>query len=344
MNLSLKICSISETKHRTYPQRNESSWHRIAAVASLSAALLIGAPLSGQTPPEQRLAEAFRLEKEGQPAAAIAELQLLLDSKSLDRAGIGKAWDVLGLAFEDQGNFSASRRAYEQSIEAYEKLPDNTIDYAMTLDDFGELYVATGQLDSAVRMMEKARHLYEAANYHAGVVRSSGDLVGALLSQKKIPDARQNLDRAIKEARLTNDLDDDDLAAIASMQGWLAQYDGDLPASVSRYQQALNLLKKYHGEEHLSTGWSYVLLGDVRAETGDLTRSLAEMNTGLAILSRKLNSQDPRYLSAQLAYARALDKAGKHSEAAGIRTNAENQLKAYYRQCTNCTISAKAFQ
>lgn len=345
MNILLKIRSSCGMRYRRESEATEWRCHRIAVVASLPALLLIGSPLMGQIATEQRLTEAFRLEKEGKPAAAITELQSLLDSKSLDAAGIGKAWDILGLAFEDQGNFSASRHAYEQSIHAYEGLPDKPIHYAMTLDDFGELYVATGQFDLAVRMMEKARHLYEAANYHAGVARSSGDLAGAFLSQKKIHEARKNLDRALKEVPLSHDLDDDDLAAIASLQGWLAQCDGDLFGSVSKYQKSLDLLTKYHGEDHVSTGWSYVLLGDVRAETGDLTRSLTEMNRGLAILSRRLNSQDPRYLSAQISYSRVLDKAGRHAEAATIKANAEHQLQAFYsNQCVGCTISAKAYR
>ena len=79
-----------------------------------------GLPLFGQVTTEQRLTEAYRLEREGKAAPALTELKLLLDSKSLDSAGIGKAWNVLGLAFEDQGDFSASRHAFEQSIQAYE--------------------------------------------------------------------------------------------------------------------------------------------------------------------------------------------------------------------------------
>ena len=88
-----------------------------------------------------------------------------------------------------------------------------------------------------------------------------------------------------------------------------------------------------------------MLLGDVRAETGDLAKSLTEMNTGLAILKRALSAQDPRYLSAEIAYSRVLDQSGSRSEAALIKANAERQLKAFYNiQCVGCTISAKAFQ
>ena len=293
---------------------------------------------------EQRLAEAFRLEREGKASLAIAQLTSLLDSKSLGLAGIGKAWDLLGLAFEDQGAFSASRHAFEQSIQAYQGLP-NTSDYAMALDDFGELYVLTGHLDLAVRMMERALHVYEAVEDHAGVARASSFLAGALFSQKKIREGTKNLNRALKELHLANEHDDDDLATLSSLQGWLAQRQGDVPASVSNYQQSLDLLRKNHGEESTFTGWAYVLLGQARSDTGDLSRSLTEMDKGRAILGRTLNNQDPRLLAAELAYARVLDRAGRRSDAVSIRSNAEGQWKTFQNtQCIHCTISAKAFR
>lgn len=324
--------------------------HLTGGVAIVSVVLILGLPLFGQDTPGQKLTEAYRLEREGKAGQAIAQLESLLnskslDSKSLDPAGIGKAWDVLGLAFEDRGDFSASRRAFEQSIQAYESTPNVTIDYAMALDDFGELCVTTGQPALAVKMMERALHNFEAAQDHAGTARAFRDLAGAMFSQNKMRQGRQNLDRAVKESLLTDDLSEDDLANLASLQGWLAQCDGDLRASVSKYQQSLDILRKYHGEGHASTGWGYVLLGQVRAQTGDLSASLTEMVKGLAILGRTLNDQDPRYLSAEIAYSHVLDMAGKRSEAQSVRANAEAQLKAFRNsQCIDCAVSAKAFR
>lgn len=319
--------------------------HLIGGVAAVSVVLFPGLPLLGQATPGQKLTEAYRLEREGKAAPAIVQLESLLDSKSLDPADTGRAWDVLGLAFEDRGDFSASRRAFEQSLQVYEGLPNDTTDYAMALDDFGGLYVATGQPGLAVRMTERALHLYEAAQEHAGTARASSCLAGAMFSQKKIRQGRQYLDRAVKESQLTDSLGQDDLATLASLQGWLAQSNGDLPTSVSKFQQSLDILRNYHGEEHASTGWGYVLLGQVHAQSGDLSGSLAEMAKGLAILGRTLNDQDPRYLSAEIAYSHVLDMAGMRSEAQSVRANAEAQMRSFSNsQCINCTVSAKAFR
>ena len=96
-------------------------------------------PLLTQTTPARRLTDAFALEREGKPAPAIVELQTLLNSSSLDALGSGKAWNKLGLAYEDMGEFALSQHAYEESLRILKDLPDNIRDYAMALDDFGGL-------------------------------------------------------------------------------------------------------------------------------------------------------------------------------------------------------------
>src|ERR1700738_2338834 len=123
--------------------------------------------------PAQRLTQAFVLEKEGKPVPAIAELQALLDSQALDTLSTGKAWNILGLAYEDQGEFPLSQHAYEESLRILESLPDNIRDYAIALDDFGGLYLATSQFEVAGKMKTKALGLYEKVDDHAGIVRAS---------------------------------------------------------------------------------------------------------------------------------------------------------------------------
>jgi len=294
--------------------------------------------------PAQRLTDAFALEKEGKPAPAIVELQALLNSSSLDVLGSGKAWNILGLAYEDLGEFALSQHAYEESLRILESLPSNIQDYAMALNDFGGLYVTTGQFEIADKMRMKALDIYEKIEDHGGIARTCGDLAGIAFSQKKVDRGSKYLQRAVKEARLANDLDGDDRVAIASLQGWKAQLDGDVTMSVVSYRQALDLSRKLHGEEHPSTGWGYLLLGEAHAEAGQLTNALGEMRQGVAVLDSTLSRQNPRYLVAEMAYSRVLDATGSHAEAARIKASAETLLKDVYRkQCAGCTISAVAF-
>src|SRR5260370_21105212 len=253
-------------------------------VLSAILVLLTAWPLLAQIAPANRLTAAFALVKEGKPSPAVVELRALLDSNSLHALGSGKAWNILGLAYEDLGNFTLSQHAYEESLRILEGLPDNIQDYAMALDDFGALYVATGQFEVAEKLRTKALGLYERVEDRGGIARPCGDLAGIAFSQKKVARGSKYLERAVKEARLANNLDGDDRVAIASLQGWKAQFDGDVTMSVASYGQALDLSRKLHGEEYPSTGWGYLLLGEAHAEANQLTNALGGMRQGVAVL------------------------------------------------------------
>jgi len=315
------------------------------AATALPLFLFFANALPAQITPEQRLAHAYALEREGKPEQTIVELNALLDTKSLDTHGIGKAWNVLGLAYEDQGHYVESQHAYQISIRTFESLPDHTKDYAMVLDDLGGLYLEAGQPKLAFKLRKKAFGLYETSKDHAGMSRTSNNLAGVALTLNNRDEGRKYLERAGREAQMTSDLDGDDLAALASMQAWLAQLNGDLTTSVSRYKQSLALLIKRHGEEHPFTGWGYMLLGRAHAAMGESMTALTEMNQGRAILHRTLNNENPRYLTAEIAYSHVLDLTGAHQEAAQIRADATRRLKEEdSRQCGGCTVSATAFR
>jgi tetratricopeptide (TPR) repeat protein len=311
----------------------------------LSTVFVIAAcPMFAQIEPTQRLANAFALEMGGKPASATVELQELLNSGSLDALGSGKAWNILGLAYQDMGEFARSQHAYEESLRILKDLPDNLRDYAMALDGFGGLYVAIGQFEAADMLRTKALGIYEQLADHAGIARVACDLATIAFSQKKVNRGSKYLARAAKEAKVAIDLDDDDRAAITSLQGWQAQLDGDFPMSVARYRMALDLWRRRHGEEHPFTGWGHLLLGDAQLEAGQMANALEEIKKGVAILDRTVGPQNPHYLIAELAFSRILDATGSYAEAARVKATAESLLKDVYRnQCAGCTISAAAF-
>jgi tetratricopeptide (TPR) repeat protein len=302
--------------------------------------------LPAQTTPVERLTQAYAVEREGKPAAAIPELQHLLNSRLLDEASTGKAWNILGNAYQDEEDFADARHAYEQSVQIYETTVANKPgDRAGVLDDFGQLYVSTRQFEVAARLETKALQLYEQVGDHAGMARAASHLAGTAFSQGNVSHGSKFLKRATKEAKLANNLDDDDRAAIESLRGWQAQLNDNLAMSITSYGRALAFAKKRHGEEHPATGWSYVLLGNADAAAGNWTDAVADMRKGLAILDRTMGRQSQHYLIAEIAYARALDGAGYRVEAAKIRTEAEPLLKERSReQCDGCTVTAAAFR
>lgn len=307
--------------------------------------LLYVSVLMAQVSPLQQLADAFALELKAQPAKAIASAQTLIDAKVLDSANTGRAWDLLGLAYEDQGRFLEVQHAYEQASHIFEALPSSTSDYAAVIDNLGSLYRDMGRVEIAIMLRRKALHLYEQIGDHAGMARANQNLTGLELSQNHVREGRKYLKHAFEEEKLAKDIEGDDLAAIASMQGWLADVDGNTSLAISSYQRALNLWRGQNGEEHPLSGWGYMLLGRAYLDGGDVDSSLAVMRKGLAILERTLEHHNPRYLTAEMAYSDALQRAGSSAQAAQIKMEAQQGLKDFYRsQCTGCTISVQAFR
>jgi tetratricopeptide (TPR) repeat protein len=331
--------------HATTPiTSNPQRPRRVAAVVPAFLFLLSALPLPAQIPPNERLTQAYALEREGKPAAAIPQLQQLLSARLLDDAGTATAWNILANAYQDEEDFANARHAYERSVQIYETTIPNKLDgRAAALDDFGQLYVSTQQFDVATRLETEALQLYEQVGDHAGIVRAASHLAGTAFSQGNVTRGSKLLKRAAKEAKLANNLDDDDRAAIESLKGWQAQLNHDVEASISNYGRALTLAEERHGEEHPATGWSYVLLGNADAAAGEWTDAIESMRKGLAILDRTMGAQSEHSLIAEIAYSRALDGAGLHAEAAKIKAQAEPLLKSVARgQCDGCTVTAAA--
>jgi len=318
------------------------SFMKRVAILAVIAGATCGA-MRAQTP-GQRLQGALALERDGKPGQAVAEAQSLLDAHVLDTFETGKAWNVMGLAYEDEGELQQARRAYEESVRILEPLP-NIRDYAMALDSLGSVYVTMGQFEAADKLRMKALGLYERAGDHRGVAVSANDLALSAFRQNRMNRGNEYLARALKEARAATNLDNDDRAAIVTLQGWKAWHDRDYSTSVAKYQQALELWRSLHGDSHPTTGWSHVLLGEAYESAGQLTAALTETRKGVDILDRSLGRQNLHSLLAQLAYARVLDADGSHTESARIKTTAEQMLKeSGRRQCPGCTVSAMALR
>jgi tetratricopeptide (TPR) repeat protein len=307
--------------------------------------MLVATSLAGtaQTP-QQRLTEAYVLEKGGKPVQAVEKLHALLEARALDAFGTGKAWNILGLAYGDEGELQLARRAYEESIRILEHLP-NTRDYAMALDGMGAVYVAAGDFQAADKLRVKALGLYEQAGDHGGIALAATSLAASAFRQNKMSRGDGYMARALKEARVATDLDGEDRAAIVSLEGWKAVHDGEFRTGVAKYRQALDLCRKADGEEHPSTGWARVLLGEADESAGELSSALAELKQGVDTLDRSLGRENRHFLLAELAYARVLDASGSHAEATRIRATAEAMLKdSDRRQCLGCSVSAMALR
>lgn len=238
-----------------------------------------------------------------------------------------------------------ARRAYERALPLLLDHQAPSAEFAAALESLADLYQDMGNVTLAIGMDRKALAIYERTQLRGAVARSCANLAGLELSEGHRKDGSKYLTRAIEEAKSAKDLDEDFFAAVSSTQAWLARLGGDTAAEVTGYQRAVDLWAQKHGDEHMLTGWGYMLLGAAQLRDGNDSVALNDMRRGLGILSRTVGSASPKYIVGELAYSRALDATGSHEEAARLKHEAEGALADLnHEQCVNCSISVAAFQ
>lgn len=301
--------------------------------------------LLGEINVHHQLYQAGQLDQQGQFHQAIELLSPIVDSDLLEQGERGRAWVLLGFAYLELGEYMQAESAYEHSIQILSHHPEYEEDYATALDNFAQLYRNLGKQEVAMRLEKKALAINKKLNRHASVARVCLNLTGIELREKHRHKAEMYLSQAMEEAKIDGKSKDDFLASVFSMQAWLAELNKDKDTAISKYQQALTLWQREHGEEHVLTGLGYILLGNALARAGQETAALEDMRKGLDIIDHTLGPTNPRYLAVEIVYSRFLDHMGEHAEASRLKDAAESELARLYRmQCVDCQISAAAFQ
>ena len=304
-----------------------------------------GSTLWSQSDVRQQLDRAEQLEQQSQFAKVIEEIPRLINSNRLDNGELGHALVLLGFAYQEQGEFMQARRAYERALPLLLDHQAPSAEFAAALESLADLYQDMGNVTLAIGMDRKALAIYERTQLRGAVARSCANLAGLELSEGHRKDGSKYLTRAIEEAKSAKDLDEDFFAAVSSTQAWLARLGGDTVEEVTGYQRAVQFWTQKHGDEHMLTGWGYMLLGAAQLRDGNDSVALNDMQRGLGILSRTVGSASPKYIVGELAYSRALDGTGSHEEAARLKQEAEGALADLnHLQCVNCSISVAAFQ
>jgi tetratricopeptide (TPR) repeat protein len=306
--------------------------------------VLAGSQLWGQGNPQEQLHEACVFGERGEFDKAIHLVKELTDSGQAGGVVLGKSWTLLGILYSQQGRFAEARNAFERSLRILDE-PQFVTDYADALQNYGGLYNNTGQIAIAGQMWRKALRVRRKAGDHLGISRSLTSLAGLALTKGQVREAKKYLQGAAEEAKLTHDLNDDDLAIGYETHAWLMLVEGHPAEAVADYERSLELSKRIHGEGHWLTGWGYMLRGKAYSESGKADQALADMREGLRILDQALGRRNPRYFAAQITYSKALDRAGLQAQAAQCRATAEQARKDFYRsQCVGCTINVAAFR
>lgn len=252
---------------------------------------------------------------------------------------------MLGVAFEDTGNFGEAQRCYERSLLILEHDLSHTSEYSAALQNLGRLNTELGQLQAAESMWLKALHLRQQLGDHAATTGSLTDLAGLALARNNTKQARKYLKQAADESKLADDLIDGDFALLAETRGWLALAERRAAEAVQQYQLALEFCERANGKQHWLTGWEHMLRGKAYAQEGDTQHALADMQQGLTILEHTLGRKNPKYFISEIAYSQVLEQSGSHTEAVRLKTAAEQASKEFYgAQCVGCTINIAAFR
>jgi tetratricopeptide (TPR) repeat protein len=300
-------------------------------------------PTLSQVNSEQRLGRLTELEQKGRYAEVTEPLAELIRSNALSEREAGRAQLLLGIAYHQQGALAQAQSAYEKTLHILSHNPEGAADHAAALDNFARLSLDTGHPDTALRMETDALKEYEGLSDHANIARSCATLASLEINRGHRREGKEYLSRALQEAGLASGLDQDFYAAVWSAQGWLALLNKDTTTAISAYAHAIELWRGAHGEQHMLTGWGYMLLGKSYAQAGQNDKALEQMRKGLNIVDQAVGSNDPKYLAAQISYSQVLDQSGEHDEAVRVKNSAQQALKRLSRDaCADCTVSAFA--
>jgi hypothetical protein len=158
-------------------------------------------------------------------------------------------------------------------------------------------------------------------------------------------EAHKCIARSIAESQRATNITPDETAALTATEASIAELDGDPHTAISDYQHSLALWKQSHEDQHPQTGWLYVLLGGAYLQAGDTADARQTTSRGLTLLEASSGRQSPRFLAAELAYAKVLDASGAHDEASRLRNEAQASLNTGTdRQRAQSSISVSALR
>ena len=308
---------------------------------------LLTVPALAGTAEQAQLLQAQNLSDQGEFAQVIRILEPLVHSESgaLEDLDRGRAWNLLGPAYEALGAYDAARRSYEAAIELLRTLPDASSTYASALNNLASLEIYMGQLKAAETALRKAQGLYKDADDHAGEAEVATNLAILALNRNNTRAARGFLADALREAESVQDLSDSDRAALYSLKGAVAARDRDFAAAVLDYQQSIEFWIRARGPKYYLIALLDSLQADAYRELGDYNKAKSDVAAALLLLEQSVGRNTPIYAATELTYARLLRATGANAEAAQRETEAKALLeKIRGQQCNNCSISSAGFR
>jgi tetratricopeptide (TPR) repeat protein len=314
---------------------------------ALAALVLLNLQAVAGTAEQSLLLQAQKFSKQGEITQVIRILEPLVHSESdaLDDASRGWAWDILGSAHQDLGDYETARRCYEAAIHLLKALPSANSTYASTLANLGSLETSVGQLEAAGTTLHKAKRLYSKAGDHTGLAEIATSLAIVAIARNDTHSARGFMSDAVREADIVKSLNDSDRAEMYGVEGTLAAKTRDFTAAISAYQQSIDFWIRARGPKYYLVAMGYALQGDAYRELGDYSKAHSDIAAALALEEQTVGRNTPMYAATELMYARLLNATGAKVEAARTEAEAQARLDAiHHHQCDSCSISAAGFR
>jgi tetratricopeptide (TPR) repeat protein len=299
------------------------------------------------TAEQSQLFQAQNFSNQGEFAQVVRVLEPLVQGgpDALDNARRGWAWNTLGFAHENLGEYEAARRCYESAIQFLRTLPAASSTYASALASLGALEISTGQWEAAETTLRKAKRLYAHAADHTGLAEIATTLATLALVRNDTHAARRFLANAFQEAESVKELSYRDRGSMYSIKGSLATKARDFAEAVSDHQQSIDFWTKADGPKCYSVGVEYALQADAYRELGEYGKANSDITEALVLVEQTVGRNTPIYAATELTYARLLHATGVNAEAAQRDAEAKATLAAIHRkQCNDCSVSAPSLR
>ena len=324
---------------------------RIKLVLARALILIMGAMRSAHAAAPNDESDSIRLAHvlsvHGDFAGAITILSPLANSSSagLSDQKRGMVWSLLGSAYQITDNFAEARHCYEKAIAILRRDPSSQSELASAIDNFGSLEESLGNSVESARLRKRARKIYVALDDHAGLVRVSTNLAVIAMQRDARSAVRRYLGQALQESQLTRDLDDDQIASMNGVQGWLALKDGKPQLALSFFDNAIAHWSRPHGSSSCQVATGMVLRAQAYEKNGNFKDASTDLEQAENIFATELGANSTLYWSAVLDQAILLKHEGHDREARSLEIRATSALINIEREtCVNCTITAQAFR
>ncbi len=290
---------------------------------------------------------AYALQAHGDFAGSIKILAPMAESPPAGLSDVekGTVWDVLGSAYQTVEDFTRSRHCYEEAISILEGVAPAQAQLASAIDDLGSLEELVGHSTESEHLRKRALRMYAVLKDDAGIARVSTNLavIAALRGDRSA--TRHYLNQALRYSQNARGLDDDDMASMSSMQGWLALQQKDPQSALSLFQDAIGHWTRMHGAGSCQVATGLLLRAQAYERSGDFIHASADVQQAEDIFAARLGKNSVVYWRTVLHQVVLMKHEGRRREAEAVEKSAKSALSNIEQQaCASCSVSVQAFR